>query len=80
MAILGSHFFNGKMFVVKDMQNAVSKAGKVSVTVGVLFKNLDFVVASFGKTVCKRISECVRIDFNQFCKVSARLEYFLDFV
>ena len=50
MAVLGSHFFNGKMFVVKDMQNAVSKTGKVSVTVGVSFKNFDFVIATFGKT------------------------------
>ena len=66
MAVLGSHFFNVKMFVVKDMQNAVSKTGKVSVTVGVSFKNLDFVIATFGKTVCKRVPECVK---DRFCPV-----------
>ena len=51
MAVLDSHFFNVKMFVVKDVQNAVSKTGKVSITVGVSFKNLDFVVAFFCKTM-----------------------------
>ena len=66
MADLCSHFFNGKMFVEKDVQNAVSKTCKVSVAVGVSFKNFNFVIATFGKTVCKRIAECVK---DGFCPV-----------
>lgn len=36
------------------MQNAVSEAMKVFVTVSISFENFDFVVAAFGKTICDR--------------------------
>ncbi len=42
---------NIKFLIRKDIQNTISKTLKIAVTISIAFKNFDFVISTFCKTI-----------------------------
>ena len=66
-----------KFLMRENMQDAVTKSIEITITISISFQHFDFVVTSFGKTICnrriKRVDNAGKPVFHSLCALLKRL-------